>query len=140
MLLKTIIILPYHGGAMTKRKPRHYDPSKLIETINKWPNPMHDKKHNLYIYVEGNARSNQSRVDHITEYSHDLKVRDLKLIPSGINNYFCYKMDPVYKDTYNYYFKRKGLDKGLIKMSIQIDHSDNSKAWVKTIYITYLIK
>ena len=125
---------------MTKRIPSHYDPSKLIEAINKWPNPMFDKKHGFYIYVEGRARSNQTRVEHIVEYSHDLKARDLELIPESIKNYFAYKKDRFYKDTYNYYFKRKGEDKGLIKMSIQIDGSDPTHAWVKTIYITYHIK
>ena len=125
---------------MTKRNPANYDPSKLIEAINKWPNPMFDKKHNLYIYVEGRARSNQTRVDHIVECGHDLKVRDLELIPTTIKNYFSYKKDPTYKNTYNYYFKRKGEDKGLIKMSIQIDNNDPTHAWVKTIYITYHLK
>ena len=66
---------------MTKRKPNVYDPVPLIEAIKKWPNPMFDKKHNLYIYVEGNARSNQTRVEHIVDYRHDLKVRDLESVP-----------------------------------------------------------
>ena len=52
---------------MTQRKPLIYDPTLLIEAISKWPNPMYDKKHNFYLYVEGNARSNQTRVDHIVE-------------------------------------------------------------------------
>ena len=125
---------------MTQRKPQHYNPSKLIAVIEKWPNPMIDKKHNLSIYVEGRARSNQTRVEHIVEYSHDLKVRDLEAVPEGIKNYFIYVKDPIYKDTYNYYLKRKGNDKGLIKVSIQIDGKDNTRAWVKTIYITYHIK
>ena len=58
---------------MTKRKPSTYNPTELIKAIEKWPNPMFDKKHNIYIYVEGMARSNQTRVEHIVEYSHDLK-------------------------------------------------------------------
>lgn len=125
---------------MTKRAPSVYDPTKLIEAISKWPNPMFDKKHNLYIYVEGRARSNQTRVDHIVDYSHDLKARDLELIPEGIKTYFSYKKDPIYKDTFNYYFFRKGKDKGFIKMSIQIDANNKNRAWVKTIFITYKIK
>lgn len=122
---------------MTKRNPSIYDPSKLIEAINKWPNPMFYKKHHLYIYVEGRARSNQSRIDHIMEYGHDLKVRDLESVPNGIKNYFCYKKDPVYPNTFNYYIDRKGEDKGFIKASIRISDDDSTYAWVKTIYITY---
>ena len=125
---------------MSKRKPRVYDPTNLIEAIKKWPNPIFDKKHNYYIYVDGRARSNQTRVEHIVEYSHDLKARDLKLVPLGINNYFKYKKDPIYKDTFNYYIIRKGKDKGFIKVSIQVDNTDYKHAWIKTIFITYKIK
>lgn len=125
---------------MTQRKPPLYDPTKLIEAISKWPSPLIDKKHNLSIYVEGRARSNQTRIDHIVEYGHDLKVRDLNLVPNGIKNYMAYKKDPNYKDTYNYYIKRGGEDRGLIKISIQIDDQDSTRAWIKTIYITYHIK
>jgi len=125
---------------MTRRKPNIYDPTLLIEAIKKWPNPMFDKKHDLYIYVEGNARNNQTRVDHIVEYGHDLKVRDLESVPEGIKNYFAYKKDPVYKNTFNYYIKRKGMDKGFIKVSIRISDYDPHYAWVKTIFISYKIK
>ena len=125
---------------MSKRKPRVYDPTHLVEAIEKWPNPMFDKKHGYYIYVEGRARSNQTRVEHIIEYGHDLKARDLKLIPEGIKNYFDYRKDPVYKNTYNYYLIRKGEDKGFIKVSVQIDGEDHKHALIKTIFITYNIK
>ena len=125
---------------MTKRKPRIYNPSHLIEAIEKWPNPMYDKKHNYYIYVEGKARSNQTRIEHIVQNRHDLKVRDLNLVPIGINHYFDYRKDPIYKDTWNYYLIRGGKDKGFVKVSIQIDHKDHTRAWVKTVYITYRVK
>ncbi len=125
---------------MTKRKPYVYDPVPLIEAIKKWPNPMFDKKHNLYIYVEGNARSNQTRMEHIVDYRHDLKVRDLESVPEGINKYFAYKKDPIYPKTFNYYIKRKGDDKGLIKLSVRISDENPAYAWVKTVFITYHIK
>ena len=125
---------------MNKRKPKIYNPKHLIEAIEKWLNPMYDKKHNRYIYVEGRARSNQTRIEHIVQNRHDLKVRDLNLVPNGINNYFDYKKDPIYKDTWNYYLIRGGADKGFIKVSIQVDHRDHSRAWIKTVYITYRVK
>ena len=125
---------------MSKKKPKVYNPSHLIEAIEKWPNPMFDKKHGYYIYVEGRARSNQTRIEHIVQYRHDLKKRDLDSVPEGITNYFDYRKDPVFKDTYNYYIKRKGLDRGFIKVSVQVDHKDPSKAWVKTVYIAYKLK
>lgn len=125
---------------MAQRKPQKYDSEKLIEAIEKWPTPIIDKKHQLSIYVEGRARSNQTRVEHIVEYGHDLKVRDLESVPEGITNYFAYKKDPVYPNTFNYYILRKGKDKGFIKVSIRINDYDHSRAWIKTIFITYHIK
>ena len=125
---------------MSKRKPKTYNPEKLIEAINKLPNPMYDQKHDLSIYIEGRARSNQTRIEHIVEYGHDLKVRDIESIKEGINNYFKYKKDPNRKNTFNYYVLRKGEDKGFVKISIQIDSENNKRAWVKTVYVTYSIK
>ena len=123
-----------------KRKPKIYNPDDLIAAVNSLPNPMIDSKHNLSIFIEGKARSNQTRVEHIVEYSHVLKVRDIQAIPRGIKEYFAYKKDPTYKNTYNYYIIRKGKDKGFIKVSIRIDDNNPNRAWVKTIYVTYRIK
>ena len=125
---------------MAKKKRKIYDPTHLITTIEKWTLPFYDKKHGYYIYVEGRARSNQTRIEHIVEHGHDLKVRDLELVPNGISDYFEYKKDPLYKNTFNYYIKRKGQDRGFIKVSVQIDHKNHKKAWIKTIYITYKVK
>ena len=125
---------------MSKKKPRIVNPVHLIEAIEKWPNPIYDKKHGYDIYVEGRARSNQTRIEHIVEYGHDLKVRDIELVPNGIKNYFKYKKDPNYKNTYNYYIKRGGEDKGLIKVSIRISDTNPQYAWIKTVFVTYKIK
>ena len=126
---------------MTKRKPKNYDPTHLIAAIKKWPKPIYDKRHGYYIYLEdGRARSNQSRLEHIIQRRHDLKVRDLESVPANINSYYEYRKDPVYKDTFNYYMYRKGKDKGFIKVSIQIDGKDRTRAWIKTIYIAQRVK
>ena len=101
---------------------------------------MYDKKHGYYIYVEGTARSNQTRIEHIVQNRHDLKARDLDLVPEGINNYFEYKKDKTYKNTYNYYIKRSGKDRGFVKVSIRISDNDPIHAWIKTIFVTYKIK
>ena len=122
------------------RKIKRYDPTNLIKAIEKWPNPMYDKRHGYYIYVEGRARSNQSRVEHIVKRGHDLKVRDLDLVPEGISKYVSYKKDPRYKNTYNYYLKRAGNDRGFIKVSIRYSKKRPTIAWIKTIFIVYKIK
>ena len=125
---------------MTKRKPHNYDPTHLIEVIEKWPNPLYDKRHGYYIYVEGRARSNQTRVEHIVKCGHNLKARDLELVPEGISNYFEYKKDKVYKNTFSYYIRRSGNNKGFIKVTIRISDNDQKHAWIKTVFITYKIK
>ena len=125
---------------MTRRKPIIYDPTKLLEALEKLPNPLIDKKHNLSIYIDGRARSNQTRAEHIVEYGHDLKARDIELIQIGISNYFKYKKDSKHKNTFNYYIKRKGSDKGFVKVSIKISNQNKKRAWVKTIFIAYKIK
>ena len=125
---------------MAKKRKRIYDSTKLIAEIEKIPLPLVDEKHNLKIFIEGRARSNQTRIEHIVECGHDLKERDIKLIQSGIKQYYKYKKDPYKKGTYNYYLYRKGKDKGFIKISIQIDKNDKTKAYVKTIFVTYNIK
>ena len=125
---------------MTKRKPKNNSSNSLIEAIENWSLPFRDTKHGYSIHVLGRARSNESRVEHIVKNRHNLKVKDLNLVPIGINNYYEYKKDPIYKNTYNYYLMRKGADKGFIKISVQVDHKDHTKAWIKTIYITHKIK
>lgn len=125
---------------MSKSKPRIYNPIRLLAEIQKWKLPFFDKKHNHYIFIDGKARSNQTRIEHIIQYGHNLKARDLSLVPRGIETYFDYKKDPVYKNTFNYYIKRGGTDKGFIKVSIRKSDIDNTKAWIKTIFITYKLK
>ena len=126
--------------SMTRRKNPHYDYQKLMDALKALPNPMEDQKHGILIYIEGNARSNQTREQHIIKESHQLKVRDIESIPEGITNYLSYKKDPNNKGTFNYFIKRKGLSKGFIKVSIQIDNKNQKRAWIKTVYITYHIK
>ena len=88
------------------------------------------------------VESNQTRKEHIAQYGHDLKVRDIALIVDSSKKivFYKYKKDKNHKDTYNYYIKRKGEDKGFIKVSIQISKQNKKKAWVKTIFITNKIK
>lgn len=125
---------------MTRRKNPHYNYQKLMDALKVLPNPMEDKKHGLLIYIEGNARSNQTREQHIIKESHELKVRDIELIPNGIIDYVLYKKDPRYEKTYNYFIHRKGKDKGFVKVSIRISDRDSHHAWIKTVYVTYNLK
>ena len=115
---------------MKDKKPINYDPTKLIEAINKWPNPMFDKKHNLYIYVNECAIND----------NNNLKIKDINRIPKSMTNYFLVKRDIHYQNTLNYYFKRDDKENGLIKMSVAIDNSNHNIGYIKTIFITHQIK
>lgn len=126
---------------MSKKKPKKFNQKDLVRVINSWSLPFYDKRHDYNLYlVDDRARSNETRIDHIVKYSHDLKARDLELVPKGINDYFSYKKDSVYKNTYNYYILRKGEDKGFVKVSIRRSDNNPNYAWIKTIFITYKVK
>ena len=122
-----------------KRNEEIYD-QNIIEALRKLPNPIKDKKHNLLIYIRNDrARSNETRFEHISKQYHDLKVRDIEAIPNGIRNYIMFRKSDKLKDTYYYYIKRKGEDKGFIQVAILVDLFDKTKAYLKTIFIAYRI-
>ena len=71
---------------------------------------------------------------------HELKVRDIESIPGGISNYIKFVKSKDIKDTYYYYIKRKGEDKGFIQVAILLDLNDKRLAYLKTIFIAYRLK
>ncbi len=125
---------------MKKKAGAKYD-QKLIEALEKLPSTIEDKKHGFTIVVRNDqARSNETRFEHIAKKNHELKVRDIELIPEGIKNYLKFSKSIDIKDTYYYYIKRRGRDYGYIQVAILIDKYDRKKAWIKTIFIAYRIK
>ena len=122
-----------------KRNAKFYD-QNIIEALKKLPSPIEDKKHNLLIYLNNDqARSNESRFEHIAKNAHELKTRDIESIPEGIKKYIKYSKSKTLKDTYYYYIARKGEDKGFIQVAILIDLFDKKKAYIKTIFVAYKI-
>lgn len=113
----------------------------LIEALNKIQFPIEDKKHNLLVYLDNNmARSNQTRLEHITSTRHRLTVKDIESIPQGIKKESRLRKDPFKKSTFNYYFQRKSNKKEYIKISVLIDKVDKKKVTIKTIFITKHMK
>lgn len=113
----------------------------IVNELKKINSPVFDKKHNLYIYFNDvKSRSNETRFEHIAKVYHQLKVRDIKLLEKGINDYLLYKKDQDVKDTFYYIIKRKGEDKGFIKMTILVDLKNKTIAYVKSIYVVYRFK
>ena len=126
---------------MRKQKIRKTYDENLITALKKLQSPIYDKKHDLYVYVRDDmARSNESRFEHISKNMHELKVRDIESVPEGINKYVKYSKSKELKDTYYYYIRRKGEDRGFIQISILIDINDRKKAFIKTIFVTYRLK
>lgn len=113
----------------------------MVQELKKLPNPIEDKRHNLYIYFDNNqARSNQTRFQHLFTIRHMLKVNDIRRIKNGIKT-CIFRKDLERTDTYNIYIKRFSYsDSEYIKISLQIDPRKPRIANVKTMFITKTIK
>lgn len=128
-------------GKMTKLNPSVEHDQNIIEALEKLPKTIYDKKHDLLLYLNDNkTRSNETRFEHIAKKYHQLKVRDIKAIPEGINNYVEFFKNKFINDTYSYLIHRQGKDKGFIEVDILIDLYDRKKAYIKTAYIVYRLK
>ena len=124
---------------MAKRKGLTYE-QKLIDALEKLPNPLIDKKHNLKIYfIDNRARSNQSRFEHIIDPRHGLLASDIERIGRYIN---CSKLkkDHDRKETFNLFIKRNSFNYEYIKLALKIEDDDPSIAFVKTLFITKVYK
>ena len=125
---------------MAKKTNGKYD-QKLIEALKKLPPLIEDKRHGFVIQIRDDmARSNETRFQYIAKKMHELKVRDIESIPEGIKSYIKFAKSKEIKDTYYYYIKRKGGDKGFIQVAILVDINDKKIAYLKTIFIAYRIK
>lgn len=124
---------------MAKRKGLTYE-QKLIDALEKLPNPLIDKKHNLKIYFsDDRARSNQSRFEHIIDSRHGLLASDIERILRYIN-VSKLKMDHERKETFSLFIKRNSFNDEYIKMALKIEDDSPNVAFVKTIFITKVYK
>ena len=124
---------------MPKRKRLTYE-EKMINALNKLSCPLEDRKHRIKIYfVDNQARSNESRFEHISLSRHDLHTSDLKRIVEHINESTLRK-DAERKNTYNLYIKRNNYGCEYIKISLEIDFAKSNEATVKTMFITTNVK
>ena len=124
---------------MAKRKDLTYE-QELIVALEKLPNPLLDKRHNLKIYFADNrARSNQSRFEHIANQRHGLRPSDLERIVRRIKR-CIFKKDLERQGTYNIYIRRTSFTDEYIKLCVKIDSNEPEIAIVKTIFITRVVK
>ena len=122
-----------------RKKKQKYE-NNIVVALSKLCFPIYDKRHNLIIHLEVNkARSNQTRLEHIAKSYHKLTPKDIESIPEGIN---CarLKKDPARKDTFNYYYVRKGDYRHYIKISVIFANIHSRDVFIKTIFVTKTIK
>lgn len=125
---------------MAKKTNEKYD-LKLIEALKKLPSQIEDKKHGFIIAIRNDrARSNETRFEHIAKKNHQLKVRDIELIPEGIIKYAKFSKSLDLKDTYYYYILRKGKDKGFVQVAIKLIEGEKNLYYIKTVFVSYRIK
>ncbi len=124
---------------MARKKKLTYEQRMLAE-LQKLPNPIDDKRHDLSVYfVNERARSNQTRFAHIIEARHELKPNDISLIRKRIKT-AVFRKDKERSETFNYYIKRFNYKEEYIKISVKIEQSKPHLAIVKTIFITKNVK
>lgn len=125
---------------MAKKSYSKYN-LKIIEALEKLPPTIEDKRHGFIISVEDDkSRSNETRFQHIAKSTHELKVRDIETIIEGIKNYVRFTKSKELKDTYYYYIKRKGGNKGFIQLAIKLKEGESKIYYIKTVFIAYKIK
>lgn len=125
---------------MAKKKSIKYD-QHLIEALKQLPSTIEDKRHGFIIEIKDDrARSNETRFEHIAKKNHELKVRDIKAIPEGITRYVRFTKSDEIENTYYYFIKRKGDDRGFIQVAVLIDEDNPKLARIKTVFIAHRIK
>ena len=122
------------------RKNKLTHEEKLEKALKSLPFPIHDKKHRLKIYCENDqARSNQTRFEHILQERHNLTITDIECIARKVNTSILLK-DEKRKNTYNLFIKRNKNVGGYIQISLEIDFKSSNNAKVKTIYVKKFVK
>ena len=123
-----------------KKKPSEKYDHKIIEALQKLPKQIEDKRHGFVIEVKDDrSRSNETRFQHIAKKAHLLKVRDIEAISEGVKDYIRFSKSMSLKDTYYYYIRRSGNDKGFIQLAIKLIEGEKKKYYIKTIFIAYRI-
>lgn len=124
---------------MSKKKGLTHE-QKIIDALEKLPNPIEDKRHDIFIRFKNNkARSNETRFEHIALSRHELRPNDVKRIPKRIK-IAIFKKDSGRTGTFNVYIKRNNYNEEYIKISVQIEPNNPHEAVVKTIFITKNVK
>ena len=124
---------------MAKKKGKTHE-QKIINALNALPDVIEDTKHRIKVmFINDQARSNESRFEHISLDRHELSVNDIKRIQKQISKSEL-KIDNERTKTYSIYIKRNNYNNEYIKLSVTLDFKISNEAKVKTVYITKNIK
>ena len=124
---------------MAKKKGKTHE-QKIINALNALPDVIEDTKHRIKVmFINDQARSNESRFEYISLDRHELSVNDIKRIQKQISKSEL-KIDNERTKTYSIYIKRNNYNNEYIKLSVTLDFKISNEAKVKTVYITKNIK
>ena len=124
---------------MARKKSLTHE-EKIIKALNTLPDVLVDNKHRIKIkFINDQARSNETRFEHISLARHQLTPNDIKRIQKEISNSEL-RIDDARTKTYSIYIKRNNFNDEYIKLSITLNFKISNVAKVKTVYITKIIK
>lgn len=124
---------------MARKKSLTHE-EKIIKALNTLPDVLVDNKHRIKIkFINDQARSNETRFEHISLARHQLTPNDIKRIQKEISNSEL-RIDDARTKTYSIYIKRNNFNDEYIKLSITLNFKIYNVAKVKTVYITKIIK
>ena len=124
---------------MARKKSLTHE-QKIIKALNALPDVLEDNKHRIKIkFINDQARSNETRFEHISLARHQLTSNDIKRIQKEISNSEL-RIDDARTKTYSIYIKRNNFNDEYIKISVTLNFKISNVAKVKTVYITKIIK
>ena len=102
---------------MARKKSLTHE-EKIIKALNTLPDVLEDNKHRIKIkFINDQARSNETRFEHISLARHQLTPNDIKRIQKEISNSEL-RIDDARTKTYSIYIKRNNFNDEYIKISI----------------------
>lgn len=123
---------------MARKKLLSY-PENVQLALKKLPNPIEDRRHNLFIFFPERRVNNKTRLEYISIDRNELQLSDIKRITKGIRHSIC-KVDKRRKGRLNIYILKNKYIGEYIKIPVQLDRYNKRIAYAKTLFVTTTLK
>ena len=123
---------------MSKHKKLYHD-EIIVSELTKIKVPIIDEFRGLSLDFKAQSRSNETGFEHIAKGYHDLKPKDVKIIPEVIKKPCFHSKDKRYPRTYCYYHKRKGDPNNYVKVVVKVD-TDLKTGFISSVFIAKKLK